>query len=102
MKDNDIVILAALIVLLIMTLGGQLGIQFTGGGDLAGAMQFSGDQPDTLNFFSWCWQGISFFFLIISFQVQDCPALISIIYIILVILMPGFVLVKWVRGGGNT
>ncbi len=95
-NDNDWLVLSVLIIACVIIFGGNLGLTIYQA-DAIETPVVPTVQPSALALFDWIWQGVSFFFAIISFTVPGVPYIISIIYIIIT-LMPAFILLKFVRG----
>jgi len=57
----------------------------------------SAQAPGLLGVLDWVWDSIKFMFHLSTFQVDNMPAFISIIFVIMS-LMTGFIIIKLVRG----
>jgi hypothetical protein len=77
-----------------MIFGGQLGVSISGGIEKP---EIDSAEPGILSVLSWCWDGISFFFAMIFFQVEGMPEWISMTFLVVSIMII-FVFLKWVRG----
>lgn len=98
MRDNSFITQSIIIFLLVIIFGGNLGIQING---TINAPTVSSQAPGLLGVISWCWDGISFFFAMMAFQVPNMPQFISMIFLVVFLLML-WILLKWVRGTQGT
>jgi hypothetical protein len=95
MRDNSIIIFALIIIILATVLGGPLGLGFHGTMDKPKVD--SGHSPGLFEVISWCWNGLSFLFGMIVFQVDGIPTWLAMIYDVIALLLL-WVILKWVRG----
>lgn len=120
MNDNSIVVQILIIFLILIVVGGNLGLNYEGTIGMPEPVEMS-ERPDVVGidipfyegetyvaidegdtgFLSWLWRGISFFVMMITFQVPNLPVWISTIFIAMS-LMILFVVIKWARGTGGT
>lgn len=69
------------------------------GYSVAGIQQagLSGEAPGLLGVVQWIWDSVQFMFHLATFQVDNMPAFISMIFVI-ISLMTGFLIIKLIRG----
>lgn len=100
MGDNDWLALSIICILVVIIFGGNLGLAIYKSGEIETPEFDQAEQPSPLSVWDWLWQGVGFWFAIVSFQVPNMPAIIGIIYILLT-LMPAFIGMKFVRGSNT-
>lgn len=120
MSDNSAVVQILIIFLVLIVVGGNLGLSIHGeiGVPEAGPIEeregvvgidipfyegetYIGVDEEGTGFWSWLGRGISFFVMMIFFQVPDMPIWISTIFMAMSLFLL-WVAVKWARGTGGT
>lgn len=99
MSDNSNILLALIVVLCLMILGGNVGL--TVYGEL-NDITLPSTQPGLTGIISWCWNGIQFFLSIMLFQIPGMPPWLTLVFWVILVVLPLITIINWVRGKSGT
>lgn len=97
MGDNDIILTTICILLVLIVVGGNIGLNVSG---TLEKPDLDDSPPGLLGVLDWCWSGAQFFFAMIAFTVPGLPGWLSALFLALT-LGTLFVLLKFVRGSNT-
>lgn len=95
MKDNDFILLILIIVVVASIFLGHLGLSFHG---IDKVNVETKNAPSLLSIISWAWNGLSFLFGLMLFQVEGSPPWLSLTFDIVIFFFLLWIVLKWIRG----
>lgn len=97
MKDNDILLLAVLMVISVVSFGAFYGIETSEG---LISVPNTPETPGVLGTFSWAIRGLNFLWNLLNFEVVGIPIYVGLVFLVMGVMLY-FVAIKVVRGSST-